>query len=266
MRYPLLLLALAAVITLLQTGCSSQGQEGRQFRAKEPPPLIDLIDPSTAPKDRPEIVRGFHLLLETKKHFPENVGNTMCCCHCHFAAGNSCGGVNGGISLVGVSKTYPKIVSGSTVTLQDRINGCFMRSMNGRPIDKNSPEMEAMVAYLRWISKAAENRPITWLGLTKLQTSHIPNPVQGQELFKEYCAKCHGDQGEGQPREYALGYPALWGENSFNDAAGMNRLPIFSSFIYHNMPYQDPCLTEEMALDIASFVTSQKRPHYEEKN
>jgi thiosulfate dehydrogenase len=240
--------------------------DGTEFRAKEVKPLpVNLVDPSMAPDDiKQEVTRGFQILLETRKHLPENVGNTMCCCHCHFAGGNTCGGVNGGISLVGVTLVYPKTLDdGSTLTLAQRINGCFLRSMNGKPLDRGGPEMKAMIAYLTWIASVIKDKSeITWLGLPKLTTKHVPNPVQGKELYKSYCAKCHGEHGQGQPRDYALGYPALWGENSFNDGAGMNRPNTFSSFIYYNMPYQDPCLTEEMAVDIAAFVTSQERPHY----
>ena len=37
-------------------------------------------------------------------------------------------------------------------TIEDRINGCMMRSMNGRALPEKSPEMMAMVAYLRFLA------------------------------------------------------------------------------------------------------------------
>jgi thiosulfate dehydrogenase len=270
MRYWLIVLtfvvAFAALLLLREHPQMLANLDGEEFRTKGSVPLpVNLIDPTMAPEDiKAEVMRGFHIILETKKHLPNNVGNTMCCCHCHFAGGNTCGGINGGISLVGVTKVYPKTMpDGSTLTLQQRVNGCFMRSMNGRPIEREGADMKAIITYLTWISSVVESKEkITWLGLPKLTVNHVPNPVHGKELFKEYCSKCHGDHGQGQARDYALGYPALYGENSFNDAAGMNRMGTFSSFIYFNMPYQDPTLTQEQALDIASFVTSQERPHF----
>ena len=39
------------------------------------------------------------------------------------------------------------------VTLEDRINGCFMRSMNGKPLAKDSAEMQAMIAYMKWLAQ-----------------------------------------------------------------------------------------------------------------
>ena len=42
----------------------------------------------------------------------------------------------------------------------------------------------------------------------------------------------------------------------------MNVLGKISGFIYYNMPYQEPNLTEEEALDIASFVIEQPRPRF----
>ena len=63
-----------------------------------------------------------------------------------------------------------------------------------------------------------------------------------------------------------VGYeiPPLWGDDSFNSAAGMSRLETAAAFIRANMPigtdYREPILTEQQAWDVAAFVTSQPRP------
>jgi thiosulfate dehydrogenase len=227
------------------------------------PSGTELVDPEMAPaENRNQVVFGFKILLETKKILPEYAGDTISCTNCHFSAGNSFGGRNNGISLVGVTKHYPKkLPNGGSFTLADRINGCFERSMNGKPLPTNSKEMEAMLAYLEWISTPVIYLPkAPWLGLPKIESNHIPNPEKGGELFALHCAECHGTHGQGQQREDDLSYPPLWGTESFNNAAGMNNISMLAPFIYLNMPYEDATLTEEEALDIAAFVISQPRP------
>src|SRR6266581_4602623 len=41
---------------------------------------------------------------------------------------------------------------GAVVTLEDRINGCMERSMNGRALPLDSREMKAFSSYMRWLS------------------------------------------------------------------------------------------------------------------
>ena len=65
------------------------------------------------PEDAPQEIRGAVLLgasilTDTVHALPSNVGNKLNCSNCHFDAGGTQGGKNGGISLVGVSATYPK--------------------------------------------------------------------------------------------------------------------------------------------------------------
>ena len=65
----------------------------------------------------------------------------------------------------------------------------------------------------------------------------------------------------------SLGYavPPLWGDDSFNDGAGMARLITLANFLHSNMPhgadYRNPMLSVEEAWDVAAYVESQARPH-----
>ena len=43
------------------------------------------------------------------------------------------------------------------ITLADRINGCFRRSMNGKPLVVDAPEMQAMIAFFDWMK--GETKP-----------------------------------------------------------------------------------------------------------
>ena len=58
--------------------------------------------------------------------------------------------------------------------------------------------------------------------------------------------------------------PPLWGDDSFNAAAGMAKLAYAAAYIRANMPfgvrYLDPVLSEQQAWDVAAFMISKPRP------
>src|SRR5699024_12660344 len=58
--------------------------------------------------------------------------------------------------------------------------------------------------------------------------------------------------------------PALWGEDSFNDGAGMGRLTKASGYIQNNMPVgEENTLSDQEAADLAAFLLSQDRPEWD---
>lgn len=218
---------------------------------------IDLVDPNEAPESiRSQVKLGYQLVLHTHELLSEYVGDRLDCANCHFAGGNTTGGMNGGISLAGSAAKYPTIRD-----LKTRVNSCFENSMNGKPLPLDSKDMQAIIAYLNWISARNENAP--WLGVKPLKSKHTPNPIQGEKLYQKYCMDCHGADGDGGNKGFGhagRSIPPVFGKNSYNTSAGMNNLQTFASFIYDNMPIGDPHLTAEEALDIAAFVHEQPRP------
>lgn len=222
---------------------------------------FDLLDPEMAPEEiHDQVMLGYRLILHTNKLMPLHVDNRLTCANCHFSGGNTLGGKRGGISLLGVVRTYPKYLKrfGGMVDIEARINNCFERSMNGKAIARDSKEMLAIIAYLNWISSEVPVRDkYPWLGLEPLKTKHEPDPKNGAKIYQRNCAMCHLKNGQG-----TVNNPPVWGPHAFNDGAGMSTLPKLSSFIFFNMPYNDPFLTEEQSLDVAAYLVNQRRPKY----
>ena len=77
-------------------------------------------------------------------------GNSLACSNCHLDAGTKMFG----LPIFGLFGLYPRYSarSGAEVTIEDRVDGCMMRSMNGRRLPENSPEMTAIVAYVKFLS------------------------------------------------------------------------------------------------------------------
>lgn len=228
---------------------------------------FDLIDPNQAPPQIKELVKqGFQYMLHTHELLPQYAENIINCSNCHFNGGITTGGSGNGISLAAAAAQYPKFDSavGKVVDLPERINLCFKNSLNGKPLPLDSREMLALITYLHWISTGYPiYAPAPWLGQKTLKSSHIGNLDQGRKNYQIYCANCHGEHGEGSnegPDHPGVGIPSLWGSYSFNSKAGMNKPETLASFIYYNMPYEEPHLSAEQAIDIATFITQQKRP------
>lgn len=228
---------------------------------------FDLVDPGEAPEQiRSLVEKGYQIILHTHEELPTYAPHAINCTNCHFAGGITSGGMGGGISLAGVAAKYPKYnaARGRVEDLQMRVNDCFMYSLNGKPLPTDSPLMLAIITYLQWISA---NYPIyqnaPWLGLPALKSKHQLDPVKGKQLYQTYCADCHGKNGEGSvPSDLYPNVliPPLWGDESFNRKAGMGKIETLSSFVYHNMPYEEPHLKVDDALDISAFILQQPRP------
>jgi thiosulfate dehydrogenase len=195
------------------------------------------------------------------KHYS---GNNLACENCHLQAGTK----RFGLPVVGVAKDFPQYRAreGRVSTLADRINGCMTRSLNGRALPDDSPEMQAFIAYIEFVSTGEKTAGRGAGAMPEL--TRAGNPVRGKTLYAEICATCHQSDGQGKKRAgMAEGYefPPLWGPDSFNDGAGMARLISAANFVHSNMPngtdWTEPKLSAEDAWDIAAYFISQPRPH-----
>jgi thiosulfate dehydrogenase len=223
------------------------------------------------------IRRGRDLVTATYAHIGPEVadaakrftGNSLACTNCHLQAGTK----KFGLPLFGLYGDFPQYSprSGADISLEDRINSCMTRSMNGRPLPADSPEMQAFVAYVRFLSTGVPpGQQLPGLGAGKMpELTRAADPVRGERVYQRHCVFCHNVNGAGIPRSLPttdLGYmfPPLAGSGSFNDGAGMDRLITAANFIHFNMPhgtdYFDPVLSQEEAWDVAAYMLSLPRP------
>ncbi|KWR82062.1 MULTISPECIES: c-type cytochrome [Cupriavidus] len=235
----------------------------------ETPRIANILKESNAT----QLVLGARLNINTHEMLPRNVGNALNCASCHLNAGT----VADGSPYVGVSAFFPSYAprAGRVITLADRINGCFLRSMNGKPLPLDSEELKAMVAYFDWMKR--ETKPedkVEGRGVGKIDRRLVPNVENGKKIYAVQCALCHGDSGEGIKNANGKWvYPPLWGDESFNIGAGMARTYTAAAFVKRNMPIAfhngfplgQGGLTDQEAVDVAEYFTHMPRPDFAAK-
>jgi len=219
---------------------------------------------------------GKELLAHTGRYFgPDGsvakLSNGMNCQNCHLEGGRRLFGNN----YASFIATYPKMNnrSGKIDQPTDRIVQCFNRSLAGHAPDTNGHEVRAMLAYMKWIGQdVKKGKKLFGTATEKLAfMDHAADPVKGRAIFVSKCKVCHGSNGEGllaaDKKSYT--YPPLWGEHSYNNGAGIYRIGNLAGFVKNNMPfgatYQNPQLTNEEAWNVAAFVNSQPRPHFDQR-
>jgi thiosulfate dehydrogenase len=193
-------------------------------------------------------------------------GNNLACESCHLRGGTQAYAM----PLLGVWGQFPRYRAreGAVVTLEDRVNGCIERSMNGHALPLESREMMAFIAYMRWLSTGIPvGAKLRGAGTLQInEPERAADPARGAKVYGQICAACHGLDGLGQHAKAGAGYefPPLWGPDGFNNGAGMSRLLTVAAYAEHNMPlgttFNAPVLTDEDAYDVGAYILSMKRP------
>lgn len=224
-----------------------------------------------APEQRRNIEYGKELIAHTAEYFgPKGkvraTSNGMNCQNCHLNAGTQPWGNN----YFAVQANYPKFRerSGTVENQIKRVNDCFERSLNGKALDSTSREMQAILAYIKWIGSDVPKKYIPrGSGIYKLKLmKRAADPDKGKVVYEQKCQSCHQANGEGVMAEGTriYTYPPLWGEHSYNNGAGLFRLSNFAGYVKYNMPfgvtYERPQLSDEESWDVAAFVNSMPRP------
>lgn len=238
-------------LALLALGCS------------KPAPAPPTKPVATAPSDSEipnnafgtSVRRGLALVLATKESLPANDGSALRCASCHLDQGRRPNG-----SWIGSFAHYPQYQSrsASVVRIEDRVNDCFRRSLNGTALDRAGAEMRDIVSYLAYLSwRSTVGAPTPNARIARFNALRADTSA-GHATFRTVCARCHGPEGQGTTVA-----PPLWGPKSFNIGAGMARVRTAASFVRDNMPFDQPgTLTDQQAFDVAAFVVAQPRPDF----
>ncbi|MDQ3194003.1 MAG: c-type cytochrome [Bacteroidota bacterium] len=223
---------------------------------------------------------GRNIFVETYKYIGPDVkdssmrfaGNNMDCQNCHWNAGTQ----QNVLGLVGVYSRYPEMDErlNRVISLKERINQCITRSMNGKPAPDNSKELNAIDAYLKWLSTyIPKGKTVEGNRLPKIPVlNRAADTAAGRIVFLNNCASCHALDGAGSlsnpgnidvSADSLTGFdvPPVFGVQSYNDGAGMYRLLTAAAFIFSKMPLSSATLSIEKAYDVAAFVNSQSHPH-----
>lgn len=202
------------------------------------------------------IRRGRALIHDTRDSLPRNVGAALSCANCHVADGTQANAM----PLVGSYTRFPqyRARSGHIDLLEDRINDCFERSVNGKGLEMKSRDMRDMVTYIAFLSRGyPPGAEMQGQGVPKLDPLE-GDTARGSQIFATTCVACHGADGNGSATA-----PPLWGPRSFNVGAGMGRVRSAAAFIHQLMPRDKPgTLTPQQAFDVATYITTRPRPDF----
>ncbi len=240
----------------------SEEATGRPSTESAVDALFAPPSPETIPGNlRGEQIRlGYEMVVNTQVYGKQYIGNALNCTNCHLDAGLN----PNAASFVGISTLYPQYRerAGRQMTLADRINECFERSMNGKSLPPDSVKLTAIVAYIEWLS---QNMPrgsaVPWRGIPRLTSTHQPDSVNGKQVFEKKCVFCHGSDGQG-----TMAAPPVWGPRSYNIGAGMARVSVAAAFIKANMPRGwGWTVMDDEALDTAAYINMQPRPDFPDK-
>tara|TARA_R110000824_G_scaffold288508_6_gene476936 strand:- start:47468 stop:48436 length:969 start_codon:yes stop_codon:yes gene_type:complete len=193
-------------------------------------------------------------------------GNRLDCSSCHLDSGSA----TGALSLLQTATRYPRPSGrdGGVRDLKDRINGCMQRSMNGRPFARDSLELAAMENYI--LSLNVQFSAMSDIEKEVHDPADFVEPARsasveaGQSVYETRCLICHQENGGGLQKTADIkdGYvfPPLWGDDSYNNGAGMNRVLTAARFIKAKMPFGAPTLTDDEAYDVSAYINSKPRP------
>jgi thiosulfate dehydrogenase len=256
-----------ALLALVALG-ASVGRLLPQARAADAPPAANGREPAFVPPPESAIppgpygdmVRlGREIFRHTRQNAPAYVGNGLDCTNCHLDAGR----LADSSPLWGAYGMYPQYrkKNGHVNSYGERLQGCFMYSMNGKapPLD----DKVALETYSYWMAQGAPlGVKLPGAGYPRVPTpARAPDYARGQAVFDRDCALCHGADGRGQKVAGRYVFPPLWGADSFNWGAGMHELDKATAFIKANMPLgRGGMLSDQDAWDVAMFMDAHERP------
>ena len=257
-----ILVFMIAVAMATMAGAATATGETAVPSAAKPLVFTPPSDEDIPDNDFGKIVRqGKNIFEDTQHYAKQYVGNGLNCVNCHLASGRK----ENSAPLWGAYVRYPayRAKNHKVNTYEQRIQGCFKFSLNGKAPAPDSPEMVALVTYSYWMATGAPvGAKLRGSGYPVLPKPAVaPDISRGKAVFVENCQICHGANGEGKKVDGRSVFPPLWGSESFNWGAGMHRIDTAAGFIKANMPLsKGGSLTDQEAWDVATFVMSHERP------
>lgn len=274
LEYTFLILLFTGILII--AACTPSGKK-EISRADASEPVVKEVhrapDTSAIPDDEfGELVRyGRELILNTAYYIgPDGIagkylGNKMNCNNCHLDAGTRPYGLN----YLSTHGRYPQYRARENriLSLAERVNNCIERPHNGKPMPLDSREMIAIVCYIKWLGEGipVEKRVEGDKGMEIMLPDFQLDLNHGKQVYRNECARCHGDNGEGKmkPDNSTYEYPPLWGKLSYQPGSSMFRIIKAAQFIKANMPFdqatwENPKLTDRDALDVAAYINSEE--------
>ncbi len=208
------------------------------------------------------VLLGRRIFEDPATYAKDYVGNALACSNCHLDAGRRADSA----PLWAAFVAYPayRAKTHRVESLEERMQGCFKYSMNGKSPPLGDPVLVSLSTYASWLARGERVDPnLPGRGYPRLPKPALAADFQrGARVYGEKCALCHGAGGEGQADHGGhAAFPALWGARSFNWGAGMGSITLAAGFIKANMPYSEGgSLSDQEAWDVATFVDSHERP------
>ncbi|PSJ42475.1 cytochrome C [Zobellella taiwanensis] len=247
-----------------------------------------------------KVIRGYNYFINTQALAPEFVGNGLNCVNCHMDAGKK----ENAAPLWAAYMSYPafRAKNNKINTYEERIQGCFLFSMNGTPPGHLDPALVDLSAYAYWLAQGtltgeafdpadmvipsdedlvkggkrddfpfmpayleaggSKEPALPGRGYPVIdEPAQAPDIARGKQVYEQECSVCHGANGEGQKVNDRYVFPPLWGPDTYNWGAGMQRVNTAAYFIHQNMPLGQPGkLTEQQAWDVAMYLDTHERP------
>jgi thiosulfate dehydrogenase len=208
-----------------------------------------------------DVQRGYDMIVTTQSNAEAKayVGNSLNCSSCHRDGGTT--DTPGNFLTTATKFPSWSAREGATITLEDRIDNCFMRSMHGLRPNPDDQVTVDIAAYLVWLARGKPlypPKPATAAGapdftaMAKMVTH--ANYAAGQQIYTAKCAACHGVAGTG-----AGSFPPVWGKASYNAGAGLANVPNLAEWLKGNMPLGNAHLIAQEAVDVAVYVDAQDR-------
>ena len=243
------------VSALQAKSADTKATQGRKFFT---PPADDKIPDN---EFGAMVKLGRDIFRDTQHNAKQFVGNSLQCANCHIDAGRLANSAPLWAAYVAFP-TY-RAKNGRVNTFQERLQGCFLYSMNGKAPPLGDKVLVAIESYAYYLAKGAPTGAnLPGRGYPKVPKVTKLDYANGQVVYAQKCALCHGPDGLGQKTsDGTTVFPPLWGKHSFNWGAGMGSITNAAAFIKANMPLsQGNTLTDQEAWDVAAYIDSQERP------